>query len=71
LLYFAKNLRVYNKFRKLQKELKIDKFYVAEVYGNINNWVDKNGTIIDYPIMHHRYNDDRMVVIRSDRDLLK
>jgi 23S rRNA-/tRNA-specific pseudouridylate synthase len=21
--------------------------------------------------MHHRYNDDRMVVIRSDRDLLK
>jgi hypothetical protein len=37
---------------------------VAEVYGNIQNWVDKNGTIIDYPIMHHRYNDDRMVAIR-------
>jgi hypothetical protein len=39
---------------------------VAEVYGNIHNWVDKNGNVINHSIMHHRYNDDRMVVIRSD-----
>ena len=71
LLYFAKNLRIYNKFRELQKEWKIDKFYVAEVYGNIQNWVNKNGTVIDYSIMHHRYNDDRMVVIRSGEDKAK
>lgn len=71
LLYFAKNLRVYNKFRELQKEWKVDKFYVAEVYGNIQNWVNENGKIISYPIMHHRYNDDRMVVIRWDWDSLK
>ena len=70
LLYFAKNPRIYNKFRELQKEGKIDKFYVAEVYGNIQNWV-KNWKLINYPIMHHRYNDDRMVVIRWDRDSLK
>ena len=71
LLYFAKNPRIYNKFRELQKEWKIDKFYVAKVYGNIQNWVDKNWNLISYPIMHHRYNDDRMVVIRWDWDSLK
>ena len=71
LLYFAKNPKIYNKFRELQKEWKIDKFYVAEVYGNIQNRVNENGNIINYSIMHHRYNDDRMVVIRWDWDSLK
>ena len=71
LLYFAKNPRVYNKFRELQKEWKIDKVYVAQVYGNIQNWVNKNWNLIGYPIMHHRYNDDRMVVIRSNGDKAK
>jgi len=71
LLYFAKNLKVYNKFRELQKEWKIDKFYVAEVYGNVQRWLDKNENIVNYPIMHHRYNDDRMVVIRSNEDKAK
>jgi len=44
---------------------------VAEVYGNIQNWVENNGNVINYPIMHHRYNDDRMVVVRSDEDMTK
>ena len=71
LLYFAKNPRVYNKFRELQKEWKVDKYYIAVVYGNIHNWAEKNGNVISYPIMHHRYNDDRMVVIRSEDDNAK
>ena len=71
LLYFAKNPKVYNKFRELQQEWKIDKFYVAEVYGNIQEWLDKIGNEINYPIMHHRYNDDRMVVIRTEEDKAK
>jgi 23S rRNA-/tRNA-specific pseudouridylate synthase len=71
LLYFAKNPRVYNKFRELQKEWKVDKYYIAEVYGDIQNWIEKNGNVISYPIMHHRYNDDRMVVIRLDEDEAK
>ena len=68
LLYFAKNPRVYSKFRELQKEWKVDKFYVAEVYGNIQDWVNENWNLINFPIMHHRYNDDRMVVIHSEED---
>ena len=68
LLYFAKNLKVYGKFRELQKEWNIDKFYIAEVYWNIEQWVNKNWKLINYPIMHHRYNDDRMIVVRSKGD---
>lgn len=71
LLYFAKNLRVYNKFRELQKEWKVEKFYMAEVYWNIQNWVNENWKLIKYPIMHHRYNNDRMVVIHLDEDKAK
>jgi 23S rRNA-/tRNA-specific pseudouridylate synthase len=71
LLYFAKNPKVYNKFRELQKEWKIDKYYVAEVYGNIHQWVEINWKVISYPIMHHRYNGDRMIVIRSEGDKKK
>ena len=71
LLYFAKNPKIYDRFRELQKEWKIDKFYVAEVYGNIQEWVKNNWNIINYPIMHHRYNDDRMVVINSEDDRKK
>ncbi len=71
LLYFAKNLKVYDKFRELQKEWKIDKFYVAVVYGNIQKWINRSGNVINYPIMHHRYNDDRMVVISSEDDKKK
>jgi 23S rRNA-/tRNA-specific pseudouridylate synthase len=71
LLYFAKNLKVYNNFRELQQWWKIDKFYVAEVYGNIQEWINRSGNVINYPIMHHRYNDDRMVVIRTEKDKAK
>ena len=71
LLYFAKNPKVYHKFRELQKEWKINKFYVAEIYGNIQEWINRNGNIINYPIMHHRYNGDRVAVIRSEEDRSK
>ena len=71
LLYFAKNPKIYDRFRELQKEWKIDKYYVAEVYGNIHQWVEINWKVISYPIMHHRYNGDRMIVIRSEGDKKK
>lgn len=68
LLYFAKNSRVYSEFRQLQKEEMVDKFYVAEVYGNIQHRIEKNWNVITYPIMHHRFSDDRMVVLKSQED---
>jgi 23S rRNA-/tRNA-specific pseudouridylate synthase len=71
LLYFAKNPKVYNKFREIQKEWMIDKFYVAEVYGDIQKRIDENWNVINYSIMHHKFNDDRMVVIRWEKDKAK
>ena len=71
LLYFAKNLKVYNNFRGWQKELVIDKYYIALVYWNIENWIKCNGSIIWFPIMHHKFSDDRMVVIKTDDDMDK
>ena len=71
LLYFAKNLRVYKKFRELQQEYKIDKYYLAVVYGNIQEWIKNNWTVINYPIMHHKFSDDRMIVVHSDDDIKK
>lgn len=68
LLYFAKNLKVYNKFRELQKEEKINKYYVAEVFWNIQNWTSINWYEINYPIMHHKFSEDRMIVIKTESD---
>ena len=68
LLYFAKNLKVYKKFRELQQEEKVDKYYVAEVYWDIQRWIKDNWNEINYPIMHHKFSDDRMIVIRSEDD---
>lgn len=65
LLYFAKNPKIYNKFRLLQSENKVEKFYIAVVYWNIENWIKENWNKIRFPIMHHKYNNDRMVVIDS------
>ncbi len=71
LLYFAKSPKVYRRFRELQQEEKVDKYYVSEVYWNIQEWVNRNWNVIDYPIMHHKYNDDRMVVVHREEDKLK
>ena len=71
LLYFAKNPKAYNRFREIQKEWMIDKFYVAEIYGDIQKRIDENWNVINYSIMHHKFNDDRMVVIRWEKDKAK
>ena len=68
LLYFAKNLKVYKKFRELQQEEKVDKYYIAEVYWDIRGWIKDNWNEISYSIMHHKFSDDRMIVIRSEDD---
>ena len=71
LLYFAKNPRVYKNFRLLQKEWKVNKYYVAIVYGNIQERVYENWNIIKIPIMHHRFSDDRMIAIFEENDKRK
>ena len=71
LLYFAKNPKVYRKFRSFQKKWKIDKYYVAVVYGNLQEWVSKNWSVVKIPIMHHKFSSDRMIVVSKKSDETK
>jgi 23S rRNA pseudouridine1911/1915/1917 synthase len=67
LLYFAKNLEIFDKYRQWQKEGKIKKFYIAQVFWKFNY----NKIEINYPIMHHKSKADRMIFIKTPKDLLK
>lgn len=59
IVFFAKSLETYNLYKQLQSEHKVHKTYIADVEGNF-----LHGTYtIDYPIAHHAYAHDRMVVI--------
>jgi len=58
LLYFAKTPLVKEKYKKAQSEWRISKYYVADVYWNFV----QNGLKISYPIWHHKFSKDRMVV---------
>ena len=59
LLYMAKTPIFKEKYKQAQKEWKIEKFYVADVYWKF----PENEKIISYPITHHKFSKDRMVVI--------
>lgn len=59
LLYMAKNTLFKEKYKQAQKDWKIEKFYVADVYWKF----PENEKIISYPITHHKFSSDRMVVI--------
>ena len=64
LLYFAKSKEIFEEYKKLQWEFKIDKYYIANVYWNIR-YSNKDWQLkIDYPIMHSRYFHDRMITVK-------
>ena len=58
LLYMAKTPLFKEKFKQAQSEWKVKKYYVADVYGEMKN----NEQKISYPITHHKFSPDRMVV---------
>ena len=70
-LYFAKNPRIKNQFKQLQSDFLLNKYYIAEVYGDISSYLSQNPPQITSPIMHHKFNADRMVVIQQNSDLQK
>lgn len=67
LLYFAKTQEAFNKYRQLQTEGKINKWYIAQI-----QWTPKESAFeINMPIMHHKHKQDRMIFIRTPKDELK
>lgn len=59
LLYLAKTPLFKEKYKQAQTDWKVEKYYVADVYGKFT----ENEKIISYPITHHKFSTDRMVVI--------
>lgn len=59
LLYFAKTPLIKQKYKQAQSEWKIQKYYIADVYGKYSPETQK----ISSPIWHHKFSSDRMVVI--------
>jgi len=66
-LYFAKHKKAHALYKKLQSTGKIHKWYIAQV-----KWIPKESAFeITLPIMHHKYKEDRMIVIREPKDKTK
>lgn len=63
LLYFAKTPLIKEKYKQAQSEWKVVKFYIADVYGNFV----QNSQQISYPIWHHKFSKDRVVVLLDQR----
>ncbi len=66
-LYFAKTQEVFNRYKHIQAEGDINKQYIAQVYGAPK---DKEFEITT-PIMHHKYKEDRMILVRNEKDAAK
>lgn len=69
-LYFAKNNDVFSQFKTLQKSEKIQKFYLAKIEGMLNPQQENSSTFnINFPIMHHKSDPEKMVAICDPKDL--
>ncbi len=67
-LYFAKNPESYQLYKQQQKQWEIQKIYLAQVHGNPFFKSDEKSIIITTPIMHHRFDDQKMIVITDEKD---
>ena len=66
MIWFAHTHEVKLLWLQAQLEGKINKIYEADVVGRI-----KEAVTIDTPIMHHRYDDTKMIVIKNISDINK
>lgn len=73
-LYFAKTPTIFDAYRQQQTQNKIEKHYIAKVHGKISliEAFRQNASIkINFPIMHHKSKDERMIVIKTPQDTRK
>lgn len=67
-LYFAKTPEIYTLYKAQQKKWLISKIYLAEVQGNPFFKNTSPAMTIKTPIMHHVFDEEKMVVINSPED---
>lgn len=65
ILYFAKNISIYEKFKQLQKNSLINKVYIADVIWKFEEWLSK----INFPIMHKKWSNKKMICIKSNNQI--
>lgn len=66
LLYFAKSPEIKKQYKVLQQQGKVHKYYILETYGDIRYRIEKHGLLIDFPIAHHKFSPEKMVVIDQE-----
>lgn len=64
LLYFAKSKEIFYNFKNTQKQWLIKKIYICDIQGDFPH----ESLSIDYPIMHHKHLDEKMVILKSAKD---
>lgn len=67
-LYFAKNPESYRLYKEQQKQWETQKMYLAQVHGNPFFKSNEKFITIETPIMHHRFDDQKMIVISDKKD---
>jgi len=67
LLYMAKTPLFKEKHKQAQKDWLVNKYYIADVYGKF----PENEKTILYPITHHKFSSDRMVVLLDTKETSK
>ncbi len=67
-LYFAKNQENFGFYKEQQKQWKIQKIYLAEVHGNPFFKSNERHITITTPIMHHRFDEQKMIVLIDEKD---
>jgi len=71
LLYFAKSTEIRDNYKLKQQQNLLKKFYIAQVNGNPFFKSNCDKINIDYPIMHHKFSEDRMLAILNPSDTNK
>lgn len=66
-LYFAKNQESFGFYKEQQRKWAIQKMYLAEVHGNPFFTSKETIKTIDTPIMHHRFDDQKMIVLIDEK----
>lgn len=67
ILYFAKSKQIFEDYKNLQSLWQVEKIYLADVSWNFRYDFFQ----IDFPIMHHIQIAEKMIVIKSEKDLSK
>lgn len=70
-LYFAKNTESFRLYKEQQQKWELQKMYLAQVHGNPFFKTNETKIIIDKPIMHHSFDDQKMIVVATPADKSK